>query len=120
MKVSDKEYDKLAKAVVNGKIGIGDLPKRRRKTFYVLVKAVLVGGQLEPEDLNGGVFSSFEKANKAMRDDWNLVYQDTEDAKNRIHDDCVCPFESDDSGWLQFDDGELEYQWHIGKVKLDE
>ena len=117
MKVSDKEYDKLAKAVANGKIGIGDLPNRQRKTFYILVKAVVRDRTLEPQDLDGGVFSSFEKANEAMRDDWMEVLSDTLGTPSN---DVELPKDSDDTAWLQYDDGKLEYQWSIGKVKLDE
>ena len=121
MKVSDKEYDKLAKAVANGKIGSGDLPRRQRKTFYILSKVVLCDKILDPQCISGHLFSSFKKANRAMYEDYCVEYSDR-DGKNTAYKGATAPFETDDTAWCIFDDDDMEteIQWVIRKVKLDE
>ena len=121
MKVSDKEYEKLSKAVANGKIGIGDLPAKRRKTFYILSKVVLEDKILDPQRISGHLFSSFKKANRAMYEDYCAEYSDR-DGKNTAYKNSTAPFETDNTAWCMFDDDDMEteIQWVIRKVKLDE
>ena len=117
-KVSEDEYDRLAKGVASGKIGIGSLPKKRQRTFYVLTKVLVKDGTVEIQDITPWLFSTFRKANKAMYDDYCVEYGDR-DGKNTAHPESIAPFESDTHAWCQFNDGELEILWNISKCKVD-
>lgn len=120
MKVSDKEYDRIAKSVANGKIGSGDLPSKQRKTFYILSKVILYDKILDPRHISGHLFSSFKKANDAMYEDYCVEYSDR-DGKNTAYKASTAPFETDDAAWCLFNDDDvtIEIQWVIRKVKLD-
>lgn len=85
------------------------------QTIYVLTRAAVINGALEPQYISAYTFPSFEEANEAMIDDWVATY----DGSNGVpHQECRVPAKKDDYGWLQFDDGVEEFIWHTVKGVL--
>jgi len=87
----------------------------REQTIYVLTRATVINNTLEPQDIDSWVFPSFEEANEAMVDDWVATYDKTH---GNPHDECEVPKKKDKTAWIQFDDGDLEFIWHIVKGVL--
>ena len=91
-----------------------------RRTFYVLTKVETSQGQAESQNLHGRVFSSFRRANAAMRLDWRETDTRLKLIGFAVNDECPEPDRLSVTAWLQADDGDEEFIWVIEKVRIDQ
>ena len=100
---------------------MGRVDGKIQRTFYVLTKVFMnygLHGSPQPQDITPWLFSSFQKANKAMFADWKDEYE-KHDGDRTAHVECMAPAKADTHAWCQFDDGNIEIVWNISKCKVD-